>query len=275
MLIAQITDTHIKPRGRLAYGNVLDSSSCLKNVVKHCNEFNPTIDLVFVTGDLTDSGQLEEYEEFNKILRDLKIPWFVIPGNHDNKQILMNFFDEHEYLPRNEKFCNYVIDKYPFVLIGLDTTVPGENYGELCNERLQWLVLNLKRYSSKPIFLFMHHPPFDIGIDGMDSQNLKNSSKFFEIIRSHPQVKHIACGHAHRATETVIGGIGISIAPNGAHSVHLDLNSKKPPMFIMEPPTIRIFKLNLINENVVSHLSFVGKYDGPYPFYSDDGLLLD
>ena len=275
MLIAQITDTHIKPRGRLAYGNVLDSSSCLKNVVKHCNEFNPTIDLVFVTGDLTDSGQLEEYEEFNKILRDLKIPWFVIPGNHDNKQILMNFFDEHEYLPRNEKFCNYVIDKYPFVLIGLDTTVSGENYGEFCHERLRWLDINLKRYSNKPTLLFMHHPPFVTGIDGMDNQNLKNSSRFFEILRSYPQVKHIACGHVHRATETVIDGVGISIAPNGAHSVHLDINSKKPPMFIMEPPTIRIFNLNLKNENVVSHLSFVRKYDGPYPFYSDDGLLLD
>ena len=46
-------------------------------------------------------------------------------------------------------------------------------------------------------------------------------------------------------------------------------------MFIMEPPTIRIFNLNPTYENVVSHLSFVGKYDGPYPFYSDDGLLLD
>ena len=275
MIIAQITDTHIKPRGRLAYGNVLDSSSCLKNVVKHCNEFNPTIDLVFVTGDLTDSGQLEEYEEFNNILGDLKIPWFVIPGNHDNKQILMNFFDEHEYLPRNQKFCNYVIDKYPFVLIGLDTTVSGENYGEFCIERIQWLDINLKRYLSKPTLLFMHHPPFVTGIDGMDNQNLKNSSRFFEILRSYPQVKHIACGHVHRASETVIDGVGISIAPNGAHSVHLDINSKKPPMFIMEPPTIRIFNLNLKNENVVSHLSFVGKYDGPYPFYSDDGLLLN
>ncbi len=85
----------------------------------------------------------------------------------------------------------------------------------------------------------------------------------------------IACGHVHRATETVIDGIGISIAPNGAHSVHLDINAKKPPMFIMEPPTIRIFKLNLKNKNVVSQLSFVGNFDGPYPFYSDDGLLLD
>ena len=46
-------------------------------------------------------------------------------------------------------------------------------------------------------------------------------------------------------------------------------------MFIMEPPTIRIFKLDVVSENVVSHLSFVGKFDGPYPFYSEDGILLD
>ena len=275
MLIAQITDTHIKPNGALAYGNVLDSALCLKNVVKHCNKFNPTIDLAIVTGDLTDSGKMEEYEEFNKILRDLKMPWFVIPGNHDNSKNLMHFFDKHEYLPRNEKYCNYVIDKYPFTLMGLDTTVIGENFGELSDESLQWLELNLKRYSSKPTILFMHHPPFEIGIDGMDNQNLKNSAKFFEILRSYPHVKHIACGHAHRATETVIDGIGISIAPNGAHSVNLDLISKNPLMFIMEPAAIRIFKLNLISKNVISHLSFVGKFDGPYPFYSESGVLLD
>jgi len=46
-------------------------------------------------------------------------------------------------------------------------------------------------------------------------------------------------------------------------------------MFIMEPPTIRIFKLDVVGKNVVSHLSFVGKFDGPYPFYSEDGILLN
>ena len=274
MLVAQITDTHIKPNGGLAYGNVLDSSSCLKNVVIHCNEFKPKLDLVIVTGDLTDSGLLEEYEEFNKIMANLKIPWFLIPGNHDDKNTLIEFFDGHDYLPKNKKFCNYVIDKYPFALIGLDTTVIGENYGEFCDERLNWLEKNLELFSSKPAFLFMHHPPFATGIEGMDNQNLKNSSKFFEILKSYPHVKHIACGHVHRATETVIEGIGISIAPNGAHSVNLDFNSKGPPMFIMEPPTIRIFKLDVVSGNVVSHLSFVGKFEGPYPFYSDDGVLL-
>ena len=275
MLIAQITDTHIKAKGALAYGNVLDSASCLKKVIKHCNKFKPKIDLVIVTGDLTDSGQIEEYEEFNKILRLLKIPWFIIPGNHDNNQNLFKFFDNHEYLPRKGKYCNYVIDKYPFTLMGLDTTVLGENYGEFCDERLKWLDFNLTLYSSKPTFLFMHHHPFVTGINGMDNQNLKNSVEFFDVLKSHPQVKHIACGHVHRSTETVINGIGVSIAPNGAHSVNLDLISEGPPMFIMEPPAMRIFKLNMTMKNVISHLSFIGKFEGPYPFYSDNGNLLN
>ena len=109
----------------------------------------------------------------------------------------------------------------------------------------------------------------------MDNQNLKNADEFFEILKSHPHVRHIACGHVHRATETVINGIGVSIAPNGAHSVNLDLVSKGPPMFIMEPPSIRIFKLNKANKNVVSHLSFIGNFDGPYTFSSDTGELLN
>tara|TARA_Y100001970_G_C14187903_1_gene833643 strand:+ start:817 stop:1644 length:828 start_codon:yes stop_codon:yes gene_type:complete len=275
MLIAQITDTHIKPKGGLAYGNIVDSASSLKNIVKHCNKFNPKIDLAIVTGDLTDSGRIEEYEAFNKIIELLEMPCFLIPGNHDNSQNIFKFFYKHEYLPKNEEFCNYVIDKFPFNLIGLDTTVKGKNFGELCNNRLRWLDLNLNRYSKKPTFLFMHHHPFVTGIEGMDNQNLRNPEKLFDVLKSHPQVKHIACGHVHRAVETVIEGIGVSIAPNGAHSVNLDLNSKGPPMFIMEPPSIRIFKLNNLSKSVVSHLSFVGSFKGPYPFYSDSGDLLN
>ena len=38
--------------------------------------------------------------------------------------------------------------------------------------------------------------------------------------------------------------------------------------------TMKIFKLDVVSQNVVSHLSFVGKYDGPFPFYSEDVVLL-
>ena len=172
MLIAQITDTHIKPKGGLAYGNLVDTATSLKNIVEHCNKFMPKIDMAIVTGDLTDSGIIEEYETFNKIIELLEMPWFLIPGNHDNIRNIFKFFSTHKYLPRNENFCNYVIDEFPFNLIGLDTTVPGQSFGKLCEERLRWLDLNLNQYQDKPTFLFMHHHPFVSGIDGMDNQNM-------------------------------------------------------------------------------------------------------
>ena len=52
--------------------------------IEYCNKFMPKIDMAIVTGDLTDSGIIEEYETFNKIIELLEMPWFLIPGNHDN-----------------------------------------------------------------------------------------------------------------------------------------------------------------------------------------------
>ena len=77
MLIAQITDTHIKPKGGLAYGNLVDTATSLKNIVEHCNKFMPKIDMAIVTGDLTDSGIIEEYETGykydNKVIKHAKV----------------------------------------------------------------------------------------------------------------------------------------------------------------------------------------------------------
>ena len=60
MLIAQITDTHVKAAGRLAYRRV-DSAQKLRNCVAHLNALDPRPDIVLLTGDLVDLGKPEEY----------------------------------------------------------------------------------------------------------------------------------------------------------------------------------------------------------------------
>jgi len=273
MLLAQITDTHIKAGHRLAYGRV-DTAAFLEATVAHLNRFQPTIDAVIISGDLVDGGQPEEYAALRELLSGLKLPFFAIPGNHDERGNFLSAFADQPYLVGCEDFAHYTVEDYPLRLIGLDTTLPGKPYGWLCEERLSWLDETLAAQPERPTFVFQHHPPFETGVTFMDVQNLRNGAEEIAVLAKHRQVRHVACGHVHRAVETTIEGIGFSIGPNAAHSVILDLREKPEPSFTLEPPAIRLFWVS-DDGSLVSHLSFVGSFDGPHPFYEPDGSLKD
>lgn len=274
MLLAQITDTHIKADGRMAYGMV-DTVGYLRRAIKHVSEFRPAVDAVILTGDLTDRGGSQEFKELRRHLEDLAIPCFPVPGNHDHRDRFRAAFADHPLVGSCQKFVQYAVDDYPFRLIGLDTTEPGEPHGYLCPERLKWLDECLAAVPDKPTLVFLHHPPFETGIRHMDVQNLINGDEFMDSLARHRQVKHVACGHVHRPSEVTLRGVGVSIAPNGAHSVTLDLDPSGPSSFTMDPPSLRLFKLDAARERVVSHLTFIGNFEGPYPFFDQTGELLD
>jgi len=56
MLIAQISDLHVMPKGKLAYERV-DTAGMLRNAVAHLNRLDPRPDVVLITGDLADRGE--------------------------------------------------------------------------------------------------------------------------------------------------------------------------------------------------------------------------
>lgn len=273
MLLAQITDPHIKANRSIAYGHV-DTAAFLEAVVNHINAFRPKIDAVIVTGDITDMGDSAAYDAARPIFKRLTMPWYVIPGNHDDRTNLRAAFCDHAYLKPGGDFIHYAIDAHPLRLVGLDTTVAGQPYGFLCRERLDWLDTTLRLEPEKPTLVYMHHPPFDTGIRHMDVQKLRNPDGLLSVLTKHPQVRHIACGHVHRAVETTLKGIGASIGPNGAHCVTLDFDPTAPPTFTMEPPAIRIFQLSDAGE-IVCHTSHIGAFGGSRPFYMPDGRLID
>ena len=142
MLIAQITDAHIKPHGTLAYGRV-DTAPYLARAVAHLLALRPRPDVVLATGDLVDGGRPDEYRRLRDLLAPLSMPVYLIPGNHDEREALAAAFPDHTYLPRGGRFLQYVVDGYPVQLIGLDTLVPGQVGGRLCAERLGWLASRL------------------------------------------------------------------------------------------------------------------------------------
>lgn len=273
MLIAQITDTHLKSGGRLAYGKV-DTAAALSNSVAHVNALNPRPDAVIITGDLADMGRPEAYALFREIVDGLAMPYYVIPGNHDETLAFRDAFQNHAYLPSDGPFLHYAVEDYSVRLVGLDTTVRGKPHGLLCAERLDWLDRKLTEFPEKTTLIFMHHPPFLTGIGHMDRQNCRNAEGLDEVVRRHTQVVRITCGHVHRPMQTLWAGVCAGIAPGTSHSVALDLNPDGPPAFVLEPPACQLF-YQTGDGNLVSHLSFIGDFEGPHPFFDNSGALID
>lgn len=271
MLIAQVTDPHIKEEGRLAYRRV-DTAANLARCVDHLMRLKQRPDLVLMTGDLTDFGRAQEYSLLRRLIAPLDMPVYVIPGNHDQRDNLRAAFGDHDYLPRTGDL-RYVIEDDGLRMIGLDTTIPGKPGGEMNAERLAWLDRRLAERPRCPTLLFMHHPPILTGIRHMDVQNCDNAAALGELLLTHRQVFRILCGHVHRPIQAQWYGVTVSIAPSASHYVALDLSEDSHRDFYLEPPTVHLHRW--ADGALVTHLSFVGEFEGPYPFFDEHGNLID
>jgi len=79
MIIAQITDFHVRPRGVLAYGGI-DTNAMLQSAVDAIAALDPAPDCVIATGDLADCGLPDEYALIGEMLGELPMPSSSFPA---------------------------------------------------------------------------------------------------------------------------------------------------------------------------------------------------
>jgi Icc protein len=274
VLIAQISDLHIKAPGALAYGRV-DTAAALVRCVAALNEFRPRPDLVVISGDLADTPTVEEYQHLQRLLAPLELPFAAIPGNHDARTLMRAAFPGQPHAAESGAL-NQVRSVAGLDAILLDSSVPGKPHGELEAATLQWLDATLASPPQRPALLFLHHPPFQTGIRHMDRQNLFNAGELASVVRKHPRVRLVAAGHVHRATMTTFADVAATICPAPNHAVDLDLGELRAPSFKVEPPAFHLhvwFPGDGFGQ-VVTHTVPIGAFDGPHPFFGPDGKLL-
>src|SRR5690242_20717872 len=92
MIIGHLSDLHVAAPSERLFG-VIDTYSATVDAVGHLSRLSPLPDAVIVTGDLTGSGQPEEYAAAREALDVLPAPYYVIPGNHDRRASLLAAFD--------------------------------------------------------------------------------------------------------------------------------------------------------------------------------------
>ncbi len=258
--IAQLTDLHARTRGDLAYGRV-DTNAHLDAAVDHLNSL-PALDGIVITGDVVDLGEPGEYAVARAALDRLRAPWWPISGNHDGAAFWEVFADR---MPGAVRDVGYAVPCGDLTLILLDTRVPGASHGEVTPERAAWLARALAQ-AATPALLALHHPPFDTGIGHMDAIGLRGRDRLADALAARPPLAILA-GHVHRTILGRFGGVPVTVGPSPAHAVALDLAAGAPSAFAMEPPGVLLHDWS--PGGLVSHLSHVGRFDGPYPFDFD------
>jgi Icc protein len=275
MLLAQISDLHIKRPGALAYRRV-DTGAALARCVAALNALEPRPDVVVMTGDLVDQGDPEQYAHLKALLTPLEIPYYLLVGNHDDRAALREAFSERAELHTGGDFVHYAADIGPLRLIALDSMVPGQSAGTLCDARLAWLEAQLDASRDKPVIVALHHPPFECGIGHMDELRLdpQAADRLAALIARHPNVERVICGHVHRPMFVRFGGTIASAVPAPAHQVALDLREDAPSAFVLEPPAFALHRYDAAS-GLVTHHAYVEAGEGPYPFYEPEGALID
>jgi len=263
MLIAQLSDLHVRPRGAL-YQDVVDSNAMVAQAIEHLNRLDRRPDLVLVTGDLVDKGHPSEYAMARELLARLGVRYLVIPGNHDHRENFRAAFVDHRYLPEQGPL-HYCIDDYAIRIVGLDSSVPGKHHGHIDADGLSWLSSTLEQAREKPTLLMMHHPPFVSGIPYMDKYRYLAAGALEEVVRRFPQVQILLCGHVHRSMLRRWAGTVVCTSPSTTTQIDLQLAPKALPRSHAGPCG---YMLHLWDEahGLISHTDLFGEFAGPFAF---------
>ena len=245
MLIAHISDFHIFSTKPETFHVRLDAEAVARKVVADLVAFTPGIEAVFFTGDLADGGSDADYALLKDVLSPIKVPVFVIPGNHDSRAGFRRAFTglmpyvSAETLHYESRFGDVRI-------LALDTLIEGKVAGRLDAAQLAWLRERLATVTEGPTYLLMHHPAFMSGINALDGMALlEGAAELGEIVRAYPGPLRILSGHVHRPFQAVWNGVFCAVAGSSASQIELDLYSPaaEEPALVTEPYAYFIHRL--------------------------------
>jgi 3',5'-cyclic AMP phosphodiesterase CpdA len=243
-----MSDTHLVADGRGHYAS--DPAYKLQKAIQSINKYHKDADFVVITGDLIDQGDSATYRDLKEILNDLTMPYYLIIGNHDNRENYMKVFaDRFEY----DVFAHQSKVHDGKLFLFLDTKFGDLDGGGFCESRLKWLDAKLSLNESLPAYLFMHHPPFTIYHQQMDTIGFEPKQAFWDIIKKTNTVKHIFFGHAHLLVSGVYEGVAYSSTRSTNHQIALLPKDKSLYFNSKEQPTYAIVHITSHQTNYISH----------------------
>ncbi|MDO5646780.1 metallophosphoesterase [Paracoccus sp. (in: a-proteobacteria)] len=235
MLIAHLSDFHVFSDVKETAPVRDDAANAARAVVRAVVDHTP--DLVLISGDLADGGSPADYALIRDILAPLTMPVLAVPGNHDHRDHFIAAFAD--MIRFDGGFAQFDRIIKGLRVIGLDTMIPGDVRGELCDARLDWLEQRLAQPHDGPTCLMMHHPVFPTGLADMDGSLIRGADRLAALIR-HRDL-YIIAGHVHRPVQTLWQGHLCAIGGGPAFQHVLDFDHA--PGFVTEPYVFYLHRL--------------------------------
>ncbi len=172
-----LTDLHIMPGG--------ESSGQLSQIVEEINASG--LQFVIVAGDISNQGSDEELLNAKRILDQLTVPYYIIPGNHEMNwsesagKTFTELWSDDKFLFRKDNKLFLGLNTGPFMRMG---------DGHIKQEDIHWLQRQLHKHMQDDTqLLFFAHYPLAEGLD-----------QWFIITDILNEYEHVIafCGHGHR-----------------------------------------------------------------------------
>ena len=193
----------------------------------------PVPGLAVVGGDMLNAGELGGYEILSDVFSSLSMPVHYVLGNHDR----LDTFNESSLSPGGAEFLGYYsFDCQGCHLVMLHTSGTGHGYGEMDDAQLAWLEQDLACSSDKPVLIFAHHPPFDVGVAWLDRIKLRNADALWRVVEAHAaHVLGVFVAHLHLQATCIHRGILVASCPSvcwqfsgNANAAESELSDEKP-----------------------------------------------
>lgn len=202
--IAQISDIHIGPDTSLVQG--IDVRANFLNTLDIVQSND--IDLIVLSGDIAvDEAEAEAYAWVAQVLENVKKPWVIMAGNHDDISVMNRYLHIADDVVDNMLFFKRVIKGRHIFFLDSSTN-------QVQTAQLDWLkreAANIK----EEIMLFMHHPPAICGCNFMDTKYpLRNIDEVRAAFSEINNLNHIFVGHYHTEKFIVQDGKNIHLTPS-------------------------------------------------------------
>ena len=214
-VIIQISDVHLKYGGTFSPG--VHPRDNLFRGLRLLEASNIRPDVFLLTGDLADTAEGGLYEDLAEMLGEATSKCgatvIYLPGNHDVRK---EFRSHLLGAVQDGAPINQVHWRDGLRIVALDSTVPGEEYGVIGDETIEFLRGSIATPAPDGTVVALHHPPIPSPIEPMSRISLREPTRLLDAI-SGSDVRIVLCGHYHHEAAGTLGSIPVWVSPATAY----------------------------------------------------------